>query len=62
MKHFYQDKGEISMRIVDWIVNRVLSKWFLKKNRLKLAEVSPISRSIWLAINNTERDRSNKFR
>lgn len=62
MKHFYQDKGEISMRIVDWIVNRVLSKWFLKKNRLKLAEVSPISRSIWLAINNHERDRSSHLR
>jgi len=50
------------MRIVDWIVNRVLSKWFLKKNRLKLAEVSPISRSIWLAINNHERDRSSHSR
>ncbi len=50
------------MKIIDWIVNHVFSKWFLKKNDLKLAELKPISRSIWLAINNTERDRSDKFR
>jgi len=49
------------MRIVDLIVNRILLKWFLRKNRLKLAELNPMSRSIWLAFNNHKQERLNHF-
>ena len=49
------------MRFIDLIINLILSKWFLRKNRLKLAELNPMSRSIWLALNNHEQDRLNHF-
>jgi len=48
--------------IIEWIIYNILSKIFKSKNDLKIAELTPIQRSIWLSINNHERDRSSHLR
>jgi len=50
------------MKLIDWIISNVFSKMFKLKNNLKLAELNPRERAIWLAINNTSEHRSNKWR
>ena len=66
MKHFNRDKnkGEFLLMkiIIEWIIYNILSKIFKSKNDLKIAELTPIQRSIWLSINNHERDRTSHLR